>query len=102
MFKAMILLKRSEEMSFEAFTQWWLVEHAPLARQLPGLQKAVFNLVSGEGEGEYDGVSELWFETQSDFENAYASEVGQAVAADSMARVSKRERLLVNEHNIFP
>lgn len=100
MFKAMILLKRKDEMSFAEFKIWWLDEHAPLARQLPGLRRAVFNLVEGDGEGLFDGVSELWFDNEQQFIDAYASETGKTVAADSMSKVARRERLIVSEHNI--
>ena len=101
MFKAMILLKRSDQLSFHEFSSWWLDSHAPLARQLPKLQRAVFNLVSTDGDAEYDGISELWFATEADFTAAYASEIGKAVAADSISNVSRRERLLVTEHPIY-
>jgi uncharacterized protein (TIGR02118 family) len=96
MFKAIILLTRRDDMTREAFAQWWLYEHGPLARQLPGLRRLTFNLVSNDST--VDGVSELWFDTQAAFEAAYASTIGQQVAADSMAHVAKRERLLVAEH----
>lgn len=102
MLKAMILLKRNEAASFEQFKSWWLEQHAPLARQLPGLRKAVFNLVEGDGHAEFDGVSELWFDSRTDFDSAYQSETGKAVAADSLAHVSRRERLLTAEYTIFP
>ncbi len=100
MFKAIILLKRKESMSLSDFKDWWLNDHAPLAKGLPGLKKAVFNLSSGDGESEFDGVSELWFDSKEHFERAYASEHGQKVAADSLANVSKRERILVEEFEI--
>ena len=88
-------------MSAEDFASWWLETHAPMARTLPGLKQAVFNLNrNAEGE-DYDGVSELWFESEADFTAAYASDIGQRVAADSMANVAKRERLLVESHLIF-
>jgi len=102
MFKAMILLKRRDDMTFAAFTDWWLREHAPLAAALPGVRGVHFNLVAGDGGGAFDGVSELWFDSQADFEAAYASAHGQAVAADSMAHVSRRERVVVGEHRIVP
>lgn len=88
-------------MSADAFAKWWLEDHAPLARTLPGLKQAVFNLNRGTLDEDYDGVSELWFESEADFTKAYASEVGQRVAADSMANVAKRERLLVESHLVF-
>jgi len=75
-------------------------EHAPLAKQLPGLQRAVFNLVDDDGEAAFDGISELWFQSREAFEQAYQSEIGKRVAADSMAHVSRRERLIVGEIEI--
>lgn len=98
MFKAMILLKRRDDMSPAQFADWWLGAHAPLARALPGLRGARFNLVEGDGSGPVDGVSELWFDSREAFDAAYATEHGKRVAADSMANVSKRERLFVAEH----
>jgi uncharacterized protein (TIGR02118 family) len=93
--KAIILLARRDNDTPDEFRRWWLDEHAPLARRLPGLRKLVFNLV--EGDQPYDGVSELWFDSQEAFEAAYASEIGQRVAADSLAHVGGRVRLIVDE-----
>jgi len=94
--KAIILLTRREGDTPEDFRRWWLEEHAPLARRLPELQKLVFNLAHGDAP--YDGVSELWFDSQAAFDAAYASEIGQQVAADSLAHVGGRVRLVVVEH----
>ena len=102
MFKAMILLKRREDMTFQAFADWWLREHAPMAAKLANARGVHFNLVEGDGSGAFDGVSELWFDSRADFEAAYATPHGQAVAADSMAHVSRRERVFVAEHRIVP
>lgn len=96
MFKAIILLTRKDDMSREAFRDWMLVGHSPLARQLPGLRKLVFNIVEND-DAPYDGVSELWFDSQEAFTAAYATEIGKAVAADSLAHVTARIRLLVDE-----
>ncbi len=99
MFKAVILLTRRDDMTHEEFAQWWLVDHAPLARQLPGVRRITFNLVD-DPEASVDGVSELWFDSRADFDAAYATDLGKAVAADSMAKVSGRVRLPVTEHAI--
>ena len=98
MFKAIILLRRKSGTTAAEFREWWLEQHAPLARQLPELQRLCFNLVDTETNTQYDGVSELWFKTRKDFETAYTSEIGQRVAADSIANLDSRERLLVEEH----
>lgn len=96
-FKAVILLRRRDDMTPEQFRQWWLDEHAPLAAQLPGVRRIVFNLCDGV---ELDGISELWFDSEADFTAAYATELGQQVAADSLAHVSSRTRLFVTEHPV--
>ncbi len=101
MFKAIILLTAGDGMSHDQFVSWWLNEHAPLARQLPKPRKAVFNVVDSPQAGQPNGVSELWFDTQADFDAAYASEIGKSVVADSMAHVSGRVRLIVAENSVL-
>jgi uncharacterized protein (TIGR02118 family) len=100
-FKAMILLTRRDDMTHDEFVSWWLTEHSPLAARLPGVRRAVFNVVDmGPAESGIDGISELWFDSQADFEAAYATEVGGATAADSLAHVSGRVRLFVTENDL--
>ena len=99
MFKAIILLKRRQDMSLAEFEAWWIGQHAPLARQLPGVRHITFNLA--QDGAPFDGVSELWFDSQADFTAAYETDLGKSVAADSMAHVSDRQRLLVTEHTIL-
>jgi uncharacterized protein (TIGR02118 family) len=100
-FKAMIILSRRPDMTHEAFVEWWIGEHRPLAARLPGVRKVVFNVVdSAPAEAGIDGISELWFDSGADFEAAYATEIGRAVAADSLAHLSGRVRLFVTEHEV--
>lgn len=96
-FKAVILLSRRDDMTADEFRRWWLHEHAPLAARLPGVRRIVFNAANGD-DPEVDGVSELWFDSEDDFVAAYATEIGQQVAADSMAHVRSRTRMFVTEH----
>jgi len=103
MFKAVILLTRRDDMTHDAFVDWWLNDHAPLAASLPLLRQLTFNVVDTGGEDAgIDGISELWFDSHADFTAAYASEIGVATAADSMAHVSGRVRLFVTEHELVP
>lgn len=101
MFKAIILLARREDASREDFRAWWIDRHAPLASQLPGVRRLVFNLVEAD-DPPFDGVSELWFDDRAAFEAAYATDLGREVAADSLANVSARVRLFVDEHRLVP
>lgn len=100
-FKAIILLKRKEDLSREDFIKWWLEAHKPLALQLPGLKKMCINISQNE-DAEYDGASELWFDSEADFIGAYATPIGQRVAADSLSMVSRRHRLFVEEVILEP
>ncbi len=99
MFKAMILLTRRADMTSQEFANWWLDEHAPRARELPGVREIRFNLVIDAED--IDGVAELWFDSRADFEAAYATDVGKAVAQDSLDHVASRVRLLVEENQIL-
>jgi hypothetical protein len=42
-------------------------------------------------------VTELWFDSRESFDAAYASDRGRRAAEDSLAHVSRRERLFVDE-----
>jgi uncharacterized protein (TIGR02118 family) len=104
-FKAVILLRRRDDMTPAEFRSWWLEEHAPLAAQLPGVRRIVFNAAIDDGvadpdvaKSEVDGVSELWFDDEAAFVAAYSTDLGKQVAADSMAHVRSRVRLFVTEH----
>ncbi len=101
MIKAVILLKRKDGMSLQDFSDWLLKEHVPLAVKLEGLKRYQVNIARDDG-GDYDGVSELWFDSEDAMLAAYGSEHGKAVAADSMAHVKSRTRLVVDEHPFTP
>ena len=100
MFKVMILLKRNQALDYASFKSHWLENHATLVRQLPGIRKAVFNFATDNGRGEFDAVSELWFDNEEEFNDAYASEIGQKVAKDSLSKVCRRQRILLEEVQI--
>ena len=100
MFKAMILLKRKEQYTHREFRNWWIGEHAKLAAQLPGLRKLCFN-PSNDENALYDGVAELWFDSEESFTEAYMTDLGKTVAADSLAHVERRDRLFVEENIVF-
>ena len=100
MFKAIILLKKKEEVSSEEFKNWWINSHSSKAAMLPKIRKLCLKFVDNEGEKAYDGIAKQWFDTQEDFEDAYARKNNKKVAADSISNVLKRDRVFGNEHNI--
>lgn len=102
----MILLTRGEQISAQEFANWWLTEHAPKARDLPGVREIRFNLVTDPADSaadgdRIDGIAELWFDDQAAFEAAYATPIGKAVAQDSLDHVAGRIRLFVEENQIL-
>lgn len=97
--KVMVGLVRREDMSREGFLHWWLEEHAPLARTLPGVRSIRFNVLD-EG-APFDGIAELWFDSSEAADAAYATEIGKAVAADSIAHVASRVRMISDEREIL-
>jgi uncharacterized protein (TIGR02118 family) len=97
--KVMIGLVRRDDMSHEEFAHWWTQEHAPLARTLPGGRWIRFNLL--EEGAPFDGIAELWFDSAEAADAAYATEIGKSVAADSLAHVSSRVRMPVDEYEIW-
>ena len=97
--KVMVGLVRRDDMSREDFRRWWIDEHAPLARTLPGVRRIRFNVLD-EG-APFDGIAELWFDSAEDADAAYATDLGKSVAADSMAHVASRVRMLADEQEIL-
>ena len=70
--------------------EWWLTQHRDLALKLPKIRRYAVNLVRvapGDPEPAYDGVAELWFDKEEDLFAAYKTDIGKAVAEDSLARV---------------
>lgn len=98
MVKVMVGLVRRADMSREQFEQWWLGQHAALARLIPNVRRIRFNLMA---EGPFDGIAELWFDTQDAMVAGYASPAGERAAADSLANAQSRVRMPVIEHAIL-
>jgi len=97
-FKVMVGLVRRSDMDSTQFATWWLEQHAPLARELPGVRRIRFNLMA---DGPFDGIAELWFDSPEEADSAYATDIGKAVAADSIAHVSERVRMPADEREIL-
>jgi len=95
----MVGLVRRDDMTREEFVHWWLEEHAPLARTLPGVERIRFNVLNDDAP--FDGIAELWFASAEVAEAAYATDIGKAVAADSLAHVKSRVRMLADEREVL-
>jgi uncharacterized protein (TIGR02118 family) len=108
MVKIVWLLKRAERLSQQQFETWWLDQHVPIARQAPGLRRYIVNtprrpdVLAGKPstDCQWDGVAEQWFEDDDALQAAYNRPVASSVRADTLAHVSRLERLIVTEIEI--
>ncbi len=82
--KRLGILRRKEGISHEAFVEHWLKKHAALCVKLPGLRRYSVNLVERGRfpKFDYDGFSELWFDSEEALAAAFASPEGQTLLAD--------------------
>ena len=105
MIKVFAMLRRREGVSREAFHRWWLAEHVPHAKKLPGLKKYRVCLVTGstthEGHEPWDGMAELWFDSRAALEAAWSSEVGKVALEHSRENHLERLVLITEEHEIL-
>ena len=78
------ILRRRDDISLEAFRDHWLTRHAALCMKLPGLRRYAINFVERGrfAHFDYDGFSELWFDSEQALEAALKSPEGQALLAD--------------------
>lgn len=79
-------IKRRPGMGVEDFQQHWRSVYGPLITKLPGLRRYVqsHTLLAGYRKGEpiYDGVAELWFDSEAAFNSAAQSPEMAAAQAD--------------------
>ena len=110
MTKIVWLLKKSDHLTTEEFQDWWLNSHAPHARQAPGLRRYVINFARPVDDlagrpttpCEWDGVAEQWFADEAAFDEVYGRPAAAETRADTLAHVSRFERLFVHEIPVIP
>lgn len=95
MIKFVMCLHRHPDMSRDEFQRYWRNEHAPLFQSFVDTHKAQryvqdhtidspANEMLRESRGmvqEFDGVAEVWFESEQAFIDAMSSEEGQKLGA---------------------
>ena len=82
--KRLGILRRKDGMTHEQFVDHWYTRHAPLCMKLPGLRRYSINLVE-RGKFphlDYDGFSELWFDSEEALNAALQSPEGRTLLAD--------------------
>jgi uncharacterized protein (TIGR02118 family) len=85
MMKVLYVMFKKEGTDREEFRRYWRDTHAPMVKQMPGINGYVQNHALPDPEGNeppYDGFAELYFDSQEAMEEALATQEGEAVVAD--------------------
>lgn len=121
MIKLVYCIRKREDISEDEFHRYWLEDHGPLVKSVADdigscryvqshtiMPEINAQLREGRGmEEPYDGITEVWWATQSDMDRGFNSEAGQAAAKRLLDDESRfidfsRSRLFVTEeHEIF-
>lgn len=94
MIKLVMCLRRKSDLTREQFQDYWLNQHGPFFQKNAGTMRAKRYVQSHtvdsplndgmrESRGmqpDYDGVAEVWFESESDLMEAMGSPEGQALS----------------------
>ena len=82
--KRLGILRRKDDITHQEFTEHWLQRHAALCVKLPGLRRYSVNLVDRARfpHFDYDGFSELWFDSEQALTSALTSPEGKTLLAD--------------------
>ncbi len=85
MVKLIALYKKPENPA--EFDRLYFESHLPLARKMPGLQKADVSKITGapQGDCEYYMVAQLYFDSMEALTAAMSSEEGRAAARNLMS-----------------
>src|ERR1700688_67615 len=102
------LLARKPGMSHEEFVKHWVEIHAPMARACPGIGRYTLTIVKSSStrkdvapyEIQVDGIAELWFKSQADFD-AYSTSPATKGLRDDGANFIGREIDFITEEKVI-
>ena len=102
------LLQRKPGISHEEFVKHWVEIHAPMARACPGIGRYTLTIVKSTAtrkdvapyEIQVDGIAEMWFKSQPDFD-AYSASPATKRLRDDGATFIGREIDFVTEEKVI-
>ena len=102
------LLQRKPGMSHEEFVKHWVEIHAPMARACPGIGRYALTIIKSAStrkdvapyEIQVDGIAELWFKSQADFD-AYSNSPATRRLRDDGATFIGREIDFITEEQVI-
>lgn len=101
--KRLGILRRKDGITHEQFVEHWLERHAALCVKLPGLRRYSVNLVDRERfpDFDYDGFSELWFDSEEELNAGLQSPEGRTLLADLPSFAKDVSPIISVEHQIL-
>jgi hypothetical protein len=108
----MYFMKRGAHLSLEEFRAWWFGTHMPdiRDRHAPHLIGYRLNLRARETDelpgrpqdaSEWDGIAELWYRDEAALGAAYSGTAARVSRDDTLAHVSRLERLIVDQTTVI-
>ena len=109
MIKRASLLSRKPEISHEEFVKHWVEIHAPLAYRCPGISRYTLTIVNSSSTRKdvpaldisIDGIAELWFKNQADFEAYQASPATKRLRDDGATFIGREIDFVAEEKVII-
>jgi len=100
--KRLGILRRKDGITHQEFVDHWLHRHATLCVQLPGLCRYSINLVDRQRfpNFDYDGFSELWFDSEEALNAGLQSPEGKSLRADLPNFAKDVSPIIPVEHQI--
>ena len=99
MIKMAITLLRND-MTLEEQQRWWIEDHAPIARRVPGLKGYVIRLARPDeetGDAQICGTDDMVFATWEDAQRAFVSPEWDAARAHTAESGAKALRAWIRE-----
>jgi uncharacterized protein (TIGR02118 family) len=105
MIKLVALVRRRSDLSKDAFADYWVHVHAPLAAAIPGMRGYRINIAGDAGDmpaANYDGSAEIWFDSREAMAAGLASHENVVAAKDTENFLAHLEFLVTEETVILP
>jgi uncharacterized protein (TIGR02118 family) len=99
------LLQRKPGISHEEFVKHWVETHAPMARACPGIGRYTLTIVKSAAtrkdvapyEIQVDGIAEMWFKSQADFDAYQASPATKRLRDDGATFIGREIDFVAEE-----
>jgi uncharacterized protein (TIGR02118 family) len=109
MIKRASLLARKPGMSHEEFVKHWSEVHAPMARACPGISRYTLTIIKTSStrkdvlpiDVQVDGIAELWFKNQADFDAYQASPATKRLRDDGATFIGREIDFVADEKVII-